>query len=176
MSKFRAYIEDSTQLKAMTGLSPSEFESLLALFTRAIPLVMAERRMDGGVRDGRRWANYTNSPLPSAADKLVFILTYLRQNPIQAIQGQLFQMSQSNVSKWVSITHDMLNRALLLDTALPCRTAHAFQDYVNNRANHGESAPLFIMTAPNARFSDQQTTGCSAHVSVVNHTSTPSKT
>jgi hypothetical protein len=45
------------------------------------------------------------------AAKLLFILTYLKPNPIQAVQGQLFGMSQSNAGKWIHLRHPVLNQA-----------------------------------------------------------------
>ena len=49
----------------------------------------------GNLAPSRRYRSYENCPLPTIADKLLFILTYLKQNPIQEVQGQLFGMSQS---------------------------------------------------------------------------------
>jgi hypothetical protein len=43
------------------------------------------------------------------ADKLLFILTYVKQNPIQAVQGQLVGISQSNANKWIHLLHSVLN-------------------------------------------------------------------
>jgi Helix-turn-helix of DDE superfamily endonuclease len=53
------------------------------------------------------------------ADKLLFILTYVKQNPIQALQGQLFGMSQSNANKWIHLLHTVLNQALGQQERLP---------------------------------------------------------
>jgi len=57
------------------------------------------------------------------ADKLLFILTYVKQNPIQEGQGQLFGMSQSNANKWIHLLHPVLNQALADQELLPARTA-----------------------------------------------------
>jgi hypothetical protein len=46
-----------------------------------------------------RFTAYRNSILPTVEDKLLFILTYLKINPIQEMQGQMFNVAQSNVSK-----------------------------------------------------------------------------
>jgi hypothetical protein len=57
------------------------------------------------------------------ADKLLFILTYVKQNPIQEMQGQLFEMSQSNATTWIHLLHPVLNHALAHQDLLPARTA-----------------------------------------------------
>jgi hypothetical protein len=55
-------------------------------------------------------------------DKLLFILTYIKQNPRQAVQGQLFGMTQSNVSKWYQLLLTVLHQALQMQSLLPART------------------------------------------------------
>ena len=64
----------------------------------------------------------THCPLPTTADKQLFILTYVKQNPIQEVQGQLFGMSQSNANKWIHLLHAVLNQALAPQELLPART------------------------------------------------------
>jgi len=54
---------------------------------------------------------YDNTPLPTIADKLLFMLTYLKQHPIQEVQGQLFGMSQANANQWIHLLHPALNQA-----------------------------------------------------------------
>jgi hypothetical protein len=59
------------------------------------------------------------------ADKLLFMLTYLKQHPIQEVQGQLFGMSQANANKWIHLLHPVLNLALAHQDLLPAHTAGA---------------------------------------------------
>ena len=68
--------------------------------------------LDGYMREGDSAITYANSPLPTPADRLLFILTYLKQNAIQEVHGQLFGMSQPNVSKWVRLLLEILEDAL----------------------------------------------------------------
>jgi DDE superfamily endonuclease len=84
---------------------------------------MQEHTIAGQPRTSRRYSTYDTSPLPTMADKLRFILTYLKQNPIQEVQGQLFGMSQSNANKWLHLLHTVLNQALAQQEQLPARTA-----------------------------------------------------
>jgi hypothetical protein len=84
---------------------------------------MQDHTLDGHPRTSRRYSPYETSPLPTMADKLLFILTYVKQNPIQEMQGQLFGMSQSNANKWSHLLHTVLNQALGQQELLPARTA-----------------------------------------------------
>src|ERR671924_867032 len=123
MPKYHKILQNPGRLKAMTGLDRSEFDKLLPHFEHALERRMAHQTIDGYTRYGRRYTSYRNSPLPTIEDKLLFILTYLKINPIQEIQGQMFDMSQSNVSKWFHLLHDVLNLALAQQQSLPARNA-----------------------------------------------------
>jgi hypothetical protein len=79
--------------------------------------------IDGQPRTSRRYSTYDTSPLPMMADKLLFILTYLTQNPRPEVPGQLFGRSQANAHKWLHLLHTVLNQALAQQELLPARTA-----------------------------------------------------
>jgi len=152
MAKFDTILRNERRLCAMTGLDYATFIAFLPHFATTIEHYLARYTLDGYVRDGDRAITYANSPLPSAADRLLFILTYLKQNPIQEVQGQLFGMSQSNVSKWVGLLLEILTAALANQHVLPARTAAELAAHIQMAAVlEDEAAPLFIRMAPNGR-------------------------
>lgn len=59
---------------ALTGYTVEEFEALLPHFQVEFEKYVAVYRLDGKVRNKRRYSAYKNSPLPSIEDKLLFIL------------------------------------------------------------------------------------------------------
>src|SRR6266516_2441534 len=124
-------------LRAMTGLTEQEFTALLPHFEHACVAYMRDHTIDGQPRTSRRYSSYDNCPLPTMADKLLFILTYLKQHPIQAVQGQLFGMSQSNANKWIHVLHAVLNQALAEQELLPARTAAEFAAMFATHATDG---------------------------------------
>src|SRR5262245_18512824 len=95
MPSYEEVTQRAGSLRSMTGLTEAEFMALLPHFEQALVVYMQDRTIDGHPRTSRRYRAYANCPLPTIADKLLFILTYLKQNPIQEVQGQLFGMSQS---------------------------------------------------------------------------------
>jgi Helix-turn-helix of DDE superfamily endonuclease len=111
-------------VRAMTGFTEQAFQALLPPFEQAFVAYMQAHTLDGQPRTVRRYRTYDTCPLPTIADKLLFILTYLRQNPLQAVQGQLFGMSQSKATKWMHLLHTVLHQALAHQELLPARTAH----------------------------------------------------
>jgi hypothetical protein len=68
-------------LQSMTGLTEAEFMALLPHFEQAFVVSMQDRTIDGQPRTSRRYSTYASCPLPTTADKLLFILTYVKQNP-----------------------------------------------------------------------------------------------
>jgi hypothetical protein len=116
-------IQRAGSVRAMTGFTPQEFTALLPHVEHACLAYMADRTIAGQPRTSRRYSPYESSPLPTMADKLLFILTYMKQNPIQAVQGQLFGMSQSNTNKWIHLLHAVLHQALAHQELLPARNA-----------------------------------------------------
>ena len=107
--------EDVTQragsVQAMTGFTKQAFEALLPHFEHALVAYLQDRTIDGQPRTSRRYRTYDNCPLPTIADKQLFMLTYVKQNPIQDVPGQLFGMSQSNANQWLQLLHAVLNQA-----------------------------------------------------------------
>jgi hypothetical protein len=151
MPSYEEVIQRAGSLQAMTGLTEEEFTTLLPHFERAFVAYLQNRTIDGQPRTSRRYSSYATCPLPTMADKLLFILTYLKQNPIQEVQGQLFGMSQSNANKWIHLLHPVLNHALADQDLLPARTAAEFAAMVKPHATDGSSTPLLGMMVRSGR-------------------------
>src|ERR687891_2953038 len=144
-------------LRAMTGLTEEEFTALLPPFEHAWLAYMADHTLDGHPRTSRRYSTYETSPLPTMADKLLFILTYMKQNPIQEMQGQLFGMSQSNANKWIHLLHAALNQVLAAQDLLPARTADELVALLARRKTEATSpSPLFGTTGRSDRSNVQK--------------------
>ena len=86
------------------------------------------------------------------ADKRLFILTDLQQNPIQEVQGQLCGMSQSNANTWIHVLHPVLNQAVANQDLLPARTAEELAALFETHAADGSSSiPLLGMMVLHVR-------------------------
>jgi Helix-turn-helix of DDE superfamily endonuclease len=154
MSRYEEVTQRAGSLRSMTGLTEAEFKALLPHFEQAFVASMQDRTIDGQPRTSRRDTTYDTCPLPTPADKLLFILTYLKQNPIQEVQGQLFGMSQSKANKWIHLLHTVLNQALAHQELLPARTADEFAAmHAAKRTAGVPLSPLFGMMV----LSDQST-------------------
>jgi Helix-turn-helix of DDE superfamily endonuclease len=146
MPSYEEITQRAGSLRSMTGITEREFEALLPPFEDAFLAYMHDHTIDGQPRTSRRYRTYDTCPLPTIADKLLFILTYVKQNPIQEVQGQLFGMSQSNANKWIHLLHTVLNQALAHQDLLPARTADDLAAMLAAKRTQGVPvSPLFGM-------------------------------
>ena len=177
MPSFEEVTPRAGSLRSMTGLTEAEFTALLPHFEQALVRYMQDRTIDGQPRTSRRYRTYTTCPLPTVADKRLFILTYVKQNPIQAVQGQLFGMSQSNANTWIHLLHPVLNQALADQELLPARTADALATMLTPPATEPQArAPLFFTMGQNDQSSVQKTLRISRSIIVARRNATRSKT
>jgi Helix-turn-helix of DDE superfamily endonuclease len=177
MPSYAEVTQRAGSLRAMTGLTAPEFTALLPPFEHAFLAYMEQHTIDGQPRTSRRYSAYETSPLPTMADKLLFILTYVKQNPIQEVQGQLFGMSQANANKWIHLLHTVLNQALAHQDLLPARTAAELAALLAaNQAQEGSRPPLFGMMVLNAQSSVRETLKNSKSITVARRRATRSKT
>jgi Helix-turn-helix of DDE superfamily endonuclease len=164
-------------LRSLTGLTEVEFQAVLPHVEQAFVTYMQERTIDGHPRTSRRYTTYDTCPLPTIADKRLFMLTYLKQNPIQEVQGQLFGMSQSHANKWIHVLHPVLNQALADQELLPARTAAEFATMFKTHGTDGRSTiPLFGMMALNVRSSARPIPKSNTSITVARRRGTRSKT
>src|SRR5205809_5237356 len=85
----------------LTSLTVEEFKQLLPTFEEKFQERMKKLRLDGKPRFGRKHQTYSNCPLPTPEDRLLFILVYLKTNNLQIIQGELFGMPQNKANQWI---------------------------------------------------------------------------
>ncbi len=121
MSKYHEYAEKPTQFLALCGYTRQEFDALVPHYREHFYEWMDTYRLDGKLRDKRKYVDYKNSPLPTIEDKLFFILNYLKTNNLQEVQGAFFGMSQPKANQWIHCLHAVLNQTLDGLGELPAR-------------------------------------------------------
>jgi hypothetical protein len=103
------------------GVTPKEFMVLLYHFAPLVEKYYRHHDLKGNLRKLVRHQERRDSSLPGAANKLAFILSYLKENPNQAYHGVMFSMSQGKVSLWVKQLSVLLQEALDRMKKLPKR-------------------------------------------------------
>jgi len=155
--------EKPASFRALTGLNVEEFDIFLPFFDAAWTTRMEETTITGAYRWNRPHVSYRHSPLPTSADKLFFILVYIKQAPTQEVHGALFGLSQSNANKWIHALLPTLYHALSRQGLIPASNADEFRERLNNRTDQ----PLFLfMMEQNVRSNDHAIT-MSKHSSIV---------
>jgi hypothetical protein len=102
-------------MKALTGMSPKEFDILLQVFEKILFEIASNKKRLRAVGGGRIGL------LASAEDKLFFILFYLKIYPTIDLGAWIFNMDRSRVSRWINRLLPILEKALGRVVELPKR-------------------------------------------------------
>jgi hypothetical protein len=106
---------------AVTGLTLAEFAQLLPAFQTAYAQrIPAHLTVEGKERQRRPGAG-SKGILSRPEDRLLFILVYLKTNPLQVSQGLQFGLSQAQTNYWIHCLLPVLRVALADLHMLPTR-------------------------------------------------------
>src|SRR5215468_11488255 len=107
-------IRDDRQMKALTGLSQAQFDSLLPV-CRDMYQATQQKTYEAGVASGtrrRKPGGGAKGKLPMLAEKLLFVLYYYKTYPTFDVLGTHFEMGRSkaheNLHKLSPILYDTL--------------------------------------------------------------------
>jgi hypothetical protein len=92
-----------TEVLDLTSLTLDEFQRLVPPVEDAFQAHMAHWSLNGQPRTARQYTAYTNCPLLTPEDRLLFILAYLKTYPLQVVQGRLFGMGQSQAHQSIYV-------------------------------------------------------------------------
>lgn len=116
--------------RSLTSLHTAEFFHLLKYFEPLCEAHYKWYRIDGKKRTLPRLKPHAKELLPSAAEKLFFLLVYLKNNPLQTFQAASFGMSQTQVSNLFRALNGLLSDALKKMGLQPATTNEELQEYL----------------------------------------------
>lgn len=138
---------------ALTSLTADEFAVLLPHFAASFQAHMAEWCLDGKPRTARSYTTYKNCPLPTAEERLVFILVFLKTNPLQEAHGLLFDLPQGKINMWIHTLLPVLQATFRALGDAPSRNladlAQRLGTAPTDLSTAAVAAPLFAMTVLN---------------------------
>jgi len=149
MLRYCAIREKPIRVLDLTSLMSDEFETIVPIFERCFQDRMAQWTMTGKPRTARRFSVYTNCPLPTPEDRLLFVLSYLKHAPTQAYHGATFELIQSSVSTWLNILIPVLHTALREMGDAPTRSVVELRQRLGLDQLSGDVASPFFTMAPN---------------------------
>lgn len=151
MLRYQDVAGRETQMLDLTSLTSEEFTSIVAPFEQAFQEHMQQWTMTGKPRAQRSFSVYTNCPLPSPEDRLLFTLSYLKHAPRQAYHGATFGLIQSSVSTWLNILIPVLKNALRSAKLAPSRTLEELHVRIGATEDDQLAGSPFFTMAPNER-------------------------
>src|SRR5438552_1001431 len=114
------------QFLALTGLTLSEFQRLLTAYPQAYQQHYAANQTAEGQPRQRSVGAGCKGRLEQPEDKLLFLLVYLKTYPLQAVMGELFDLSPPQVNYWIHRLLPVLRSALDALGVLPERNPAHF--------------------------------------------------
>ena len=133
MGKYEKWLENPDRFRSMTGLNIEDFNRLLTFFESAHDAYLSRHEMNGKVKSStRKFVIYKSSPLPTHAERLCFILYYLKHNPIQEAQADTFDMDEKPCHEYIHGLHTILDLTLERADSMPARTDSGFQAILKN--------------------------------------------
>jgi hypothetical protein len=127
--KYIDWQNSGTRFRAMTGYDLCEFNDLLPYFEIAHDEYLSRYYLNGKPRRGQRiHVIYANSPLPCVEERLAFILSYLKLNPIQEQHADMFSMTQKQCFEFAHCMNKILQRALKEAGVVPADNDKALQE------------------------------------------------
>jgi hypothetical protein len=129
---------------------------------------MSKWTLEGKPRTARRYSQYTNCPLPTPQDRLLFVLMYLKGAPLQTAHAAAFDLTQPKANLWLHVLLSALRNALASSGDLPARSIQALRERLAALTNSASAQPPldtpeppaatpFFRTALNAPSHDPRT-------------------
>ena len=124
---YQKWLKNPLRFVAMTGYSNERFSMLLPYFDKAHQQYFSRHDLRGKKKkELRRFVIYSNSPLPTVEDRLVFILSFKKLNPIQQQHADWFDMTQKQCNEFIHSLTMVLEDALREACVMPAATAQQF--------------------------------------------------
>lgn len=136
MLNYNSLQNNETVFLSVTSVTVLEFQVLLMAFAE----VFAETAHRTVTNEGRfrKKGGGQLGKLTSLEDKLLFILSYTKNYPLQTYHGLQFGLSQPNTCRQIHALLPKLKRALEILGCKPQRTAEDLVERLKNQVERGE--------------------------------------
>ena len=114
------------QMLSLTGFTVAEFDALLPTFKYKWDEYYSRYTLTGKLRERISYGRKTGL-LPLIGDKLLFILSYLKNNPLQEYHGATYGMAQPQCNRWIHLLSEILVKTLKTLRELPDRNAQCMR-------------------------------------------------
>lgn len=136
MLNYNSLQNNETVFLSVTSVTVFEFQLLLIAFAQAFAET-AERTVTNEVRFRKKGGGQPGK-LKCLEDKLLFILSYTKNYPLQTYHGLQFGLSQANTCRRIHALLPKLKRSLEILGCKPDRNAEDLAERLKNQIERGE--------------------------------------
>lgn len=130
--KYEQCYKNPIRFLAMTGYTKEQYDWLYPYFEEAHNDYYSRKHHNGKKKERQRtYVIYKNSPFKSIHERLVFILSYLKLNPLQEQHADLFNMSQQHCNEFVHHLKQVLDLALSDAQMMPAQNRKELEAKLN---------------------------------------------
>lgn len=123
LNTFTSLKGNPDQFNTLTSLMPKELDQLLSYFSMVCEPYFIYHDLRGARRKSPRFKERKDCSLYGSKMKLLFLLTYLKENANQHYQGFLFCIYQARMSQWAKVLRPLLVKTLRQMQQLPLQGA-----------------------------------------------------
>jgi len=113
-------------MKALTGMTISEFEGLIITFS----LVLLKHQATRKPKRQRAVGGGRHHTLTNAVERLFFILFYVKCYPTMDLAGFFFGVDRSQIQRWVKELVPLLEETLGRELVLPARKINSMEEFM----------------------------------------------
>jgi len=126
--KYEQWLKNPIRFLAMTGHTIEKFTEILPDFIEIHDEYLSKYEMNGKYRTGiRKYIIYKNSPLNTHQERLLFIFSYLKLNPLQEAHADLFNMQQRQCNEFLHGLKVILDKTLSFLSVMPASSDSELQ-------------------------------------------------
>lgn len=134
MQNYQDLKNNPTQFRAITGYKLEDFEQLMTFFEPVWEDYITHFTV-AGLERRRPKRERKDAALPDTASMLVFILSYLKNNPLQETHASAYGMNQPQANTWVHLLKRILEQALQKAKCIPARDVDSFNKLLKEGDN-----------------------------------------
>ena len=136
MLNYNSLQNNETVFLSVTSVTVFEFQVLLIAFAQAFAET-TQRTVTNETRFRKKGGGQPGK-LPGLEAKLLFILSYTKNYPLQTCHGLQFGLSQPNTCRQIHALLPKLKRALAILGSKPERSAEQLAERLRNQVQRGE--------------------------------------
>ena len=106
------------------GIKLQQFNILVQFFEPCWEAYISVYTVSGDYRR-RTKKQLKDGVFPDIETMLIFILSYMKNNPLQQAHAAAFNMNQPQANLWIHLLKNVLNTTLKKVNCIPCRTVDA---------------------------------------------------